>query len=310
MKGQIDSLDNQVEIAAERYNAASDKHDGLVKERDAAAAAARKAERRKDYLQKHLRGRADNMYRSGPLQFIEVLLSARSFDQFTTTWDVLRAVNKKDAKSVSELKVARAEARAAERQLSAKEKAAAEQVSIMASNKRDIEANLAERKSKLQGIQQEIAAIEAAEEAAARRRAAAAAAAAAAAESSGSYVGNFPKPTIPAHGNVVDYAKSRLGCPYVWGADGPNSFDCSGLTMWAYAQIGISLPHSSRDQINCGQRVSRGDLQPGDLVFFGSPIHHVGMYVGGGMMIHAPHSGDVVKISSMDRGDYAGACRP
>ena len=80
--------------------------------------------------------------------------------------------------------------------------------------------------------------------------------------------------------------------------------------MWCYRQIGISLPHSSRAQINVGQRVSRANLQPGDLVFFGSPIHHVGMYVGGGMMIHAPHSGSVVQYAPAFRGDYVGACRP
>ncbi len=81
--------------------------------------------------------------------------------------------------------------------------------------------------------------------------------------------------------------------------------------MWAYRQAGVSLPHFAASQINYGRRVSRSQLQPGDLVFFGSPIHHVGMYVGGGDFVHAPHTGDVVKISSLsDRGDYVGACRP
>lgn len=101
-----------------------------------------------------------------------------------------------------------------------------------------------------------------------------------------------------------------LGAPYRWAAAGPNAFDCSGFTMFVYRQVGVSLPHSSRAQIGHGQRVSRGDLQPGDLVFFGSPIHHVGIYVGGGNYIHAPRTGDVVKISSMNRSGYAGACRP
>jgi cell wall-associated NlpC family hydrolase len=128
--------------------------------------------------------------------------------------------------------------------------------------------------------------------------------------SSGGGNDNYSSPTIPAHGDVVSYAKSRLGCRYVWGGAGPNTFDCSGLTMWSYRRIGISLPHSSREQINSGQRVSRKDLQPGDLVFFGSPIHHVGMYVGGGEMIEAPYTGASVRIVSMDRSDYAGACRP
>ena len=102
-----------------------------------------------------------------------------------------------------------------------------------------------------------------------------------------------------------------LGCPYQWAASGPRRFDCSGFTMFVYAQVGVSLPHSSRAQINCGQRVSKANLQPGDLVFFGSPIHHVGLYIGGGNMIHAPHTGDVVSIDPIGySGDYAGACRP
>lgn len=268
-----------------------------------------KARKRINYLQGHLRGRAKEMYRTGPLQFLEVLLDAKDFDQFTTTWDVLRAVNKEDAKSVAELKVAKADAAAAHKELSHKEQAAKEQVRVMANNKASIESDLADRKSKLRGIRAEIAAIEAAEEAAARRRAAAAQAASRV-SSGGGGGGNFPPPTRAPRSEVVNIARRYLGAPYVWGASGPNSFDCSGFTMFVYSQVGVSLPHHSGSQIGAGERVSRSDLQPGDLVFFGSPIHHVGLYAGGGMMIHAPHSGDVVKYSSISRGDYAGACRP
>jgi peptidoglycan DL-endopeptidase CwlO len=109
---------------------------------------------------------------------------------------------------------------------------------------------------------------------------------------------------------AVKAALSRLGKPYVWGAGGPDSFDCSGLTSWAYAQAGISLPHNAAAQQGLGTPVSQADLQPGDLVFFGSPAYHVGMYIGNGMMVHAPTTGDVVKISSLSYvGDYSGAVR-
>jgi cell wall-associated NlpC family hydrolase len=121
---------------------------------------------------------------------------------------------------------------------------------------------------------------------------------------------NYATPSIPAHGGVVAYAKSRIGCPYVWAASGPSEFDCSGLAMWCYGKIGISLPHSSQEQYNSGPHVSRKDLEPGDLVFFGSPIHHVGIYVGGGEMIEAPYTGARVRYASAFRSDYAGACRP
>jgi len=120
----------------------------------------------------------------------------------------------------------------------------------------------------------------------------------------------FPPPTRAPRSEVVNIAMQYLGAPYRWGASGPNAFDCSGFTMFVYSQVGVSLPHSSRAQYGSGERVSRADLQPGDLVFFGSPIHHVGIYVGGGQYIHSPRTGDVVRVAPLDRGDYVGACRP
>ncbi|MBT0771023.1 C40 family peptidase [Kineosporia sp. J2-2] len=98
---------------------------------------------------------------------------------------------------------------------------------------------------------------------------------------------------------AINFACSQLGDPYVWAAAGPNSWDCSGLTMAAYASGGVSLPHSSRLQASYGTSVSISALQPGDLVFFHSPISHVGIYLGSGMMVHAPSTGDVVKVASM-----------
>ena len=126
--------------------------------------------------------------------------------------------------------------------------------------------------------------------------------------------GQYPNITIPT-GNTVGaqalrYALGKRGDPYVWGAAGPSAFDCSGLVLWAYAQVGISLPHYTGDQWNQGEHVSRSQLQPGDLVFFGSPIHHVGMFVGNGTMIEAPYTGVDVRYHSIYRPDFAGAARP
>jgi cell wall-associated NlpC family hydrolase len=98
---------------------------------------------------------------------------------------------------------------------------------------------------------------------------------------------------------AISFACNQLGDPYYWAADGPDSWDCSGLTMKAYAAAGISLPHSSRLQAGYGTSVSNSSLLAGDLVFFNSPISHVGIYLGDGMMVHAPHSGTVVKVASM-----------
>nr|WP_269205670.1 C40 family peptidase [Clostridium botulinum] len=109
---------------------------------------------------------------------------------------------------------------------------------------------------------------------------------------------------------VVAYASSFQGAPYLWGATGPNSFDCSGFTSYVYAHFGVGIPRTSGAQSGFGTSVSRDSLQPGDLVFFGSPVHHVGIYVGNGCYIHAPKTGDVVKISSLSgRSDYSGARR-
>lgn len=108
---------------------------------------------------------------------------------------------------------------------------------------------------------------------------------------------------------ALRYAMSKIGRPYVWGAAGPTTFDCSGLTMWAYRQVGINLPHYTGSQWNAGTHVSRSDLQPGDLVFFYSDLHHMGIYVGGDKMLHAPHTGDVVKIASMGGRPFAGGVR-
>ena len=95
-----------------------------------------------------------------------------------------------------------------------------------------------------------------------------------------------------------------LGVPYVWGGASPSGFDCSGLIMYAYAQIGVSLPHHAASQYGMGSPVSRDQLAPGDLVFFNG-LGHAGIYIGGGQFIHAPHSGDVVKISSLSDSWYA-----
>ncbi|MGY1642113.1 C40 family peptidase [Geodermatophilus sp. SYSU D00703] len=108
---------------------------------------------------------------------------------------------------------------------------------------------------------------------------------------------------------VLEAALAQVGDAYVWGGTGPDGFDCSGLTSYAYRAAGVSLPHSSRAQSGMGTAVSRSQLQPGDLVFFGSPVYHVGIYVGGGKMVHARTFGQPVAVTGVDMGGYAGARR-
>jgi cell wall-associated NlpC family hydrolase len=126
---------------------------------------------------------------------------------------------------------------------------------------------------------------------------------------SGSVGGSGSSSTSSAAATAVHWAYQELGKSYVWAASGPNHFDCSGLTMYVYQQAGIYLPHSSAAQYNSGRHVSRSEMRPGDLVFFGSPIHHVGIYVGNGDMIESPQAGESVKVSYALRGDMVGAVR-
>ncbi|TLM89920.1 MAG: hypothetical protein FDZ75_06385, partial [Actinobacteria bacterium] len=111
-------------------------------------------------------------------------------------------------------------------------------------------------------------------------------------------------------GSPVETALAYHGVPYLWGGETPAGFDCSGLILYVFRQHGVELPHYSGSQFLLGEKIAPAALQPGDVVFFGSPIHHVGMYIGGGYFIHAPRTGDFVKISKLAaRRDFAGARR-
>ena len=223
-----------------------------------------------------------------------------------------------------------------------------ELVAQAAAAQREVEQGIASQKALVQGLEGEIAQLQR-EEAARQKRIAAEARARLAAQRAaerataaadpglggsgggGGGGGGAPIPP-PANGSIgaraVAAAMRWLGTPYSWGggnASGPSrgigrgantvGFDCSGLTLYAYAQVGISLGHFTGTQWRSGQRISRmGDLAVGDLVFFGGDLGHMGMYIGGGQMVHAPHTGDVVKISTITSGYYAatfqGGVRP
>ena len=171
-------------------------------------------------------------------------------------------------------------------------------------------AQMADRKAEIEQLvsqtEQTLAELRAAE----RRRAAAAnrPTTAPAADSSSP----TPPPTAVSGnvGAVIRYAYAQLGKPYQWGATGPGAFDCSGLTMMAWAQAGVSLPHSSRAQIGIGRQVTKSELQPGDLIFRYSPISHVSLYVGNGQQISATHTGSTVKLQSAFQGEIVGFSRP
>jgi cell wall-associated NlpC family hydrolase len=206
------------------------------------------------------------------------------------------------------------------RELEEAEAKAAEAKRQLAELRVDIEAKVADQRDEIAELNEAIERAEARERAreeAARRAALEAQAEAAQATAEPAAPTSPPAATTPtAHAPnpsaqvAVDAALSQVGKPHQWGAAGPDSYDCSGLTMWAWAQAGVSLPHNSSMQYAATPRVEQSDLQPGDLMFFGSPIHHVGMYIGGGQMVEAPYSGQSVRVVSSSRSDYVGAGRP
>jgi cell wall-associated NlpC family hydrolase len=118
---------------------------------------------------------------------------------------------------------------------------------------------------------------------------------------------------VPVSGRAaaaVQYALAQVGDAYVYGAAGPSAFDCSGLTMMAWAQAGVGLPHSSSAQFGSGPHVSSSALQPGDLVFYYSPISHVAIYIGNGLIVHAAYPGAGVRVAGVFSMPYSGAVRP
>jgi cell wall-associated NlpC family hydrolase len=127
-----------------------------------------------------------------------------------------------------------------------------------------------------------------------------------------SQTGSYPDVVLPEATNVgttaLRAALTQRGKPYIWGAAGPDAYDCSGLVVWAFAQEGISLPHYTGDLWNAGMHVSRADLEPGDLVFFFADLSHVGIYVGNGLMVAAPSTGQVVQVQPVFDA-YVGAVR-
>lgn len=304
IQAQIEELQTKAEIATEDWNEArieyNTVHAKVVKLEKRLAT----IKKRTDTLQTSLNTRADSMYRSGPLGLLDVLLGAVSFDDFAATWDFLNEQNKQEAATVAELKTAREELTTTQAELKTEQAKAKKVYDVMTARRDDILRDEAKAKSLLKGVEKEIEAL------LAPKRARRSSDARSSGGSSGGTGWSWGDPARAPRSGVVSIALKYLGRPYRWAASGPNSFDCSGYTMFVYAQVGVRLPHSSRAQINSGDRVSRANLRPGDLVFFGSPIHHVGIYIGNGKMVHSPHSGDVVSIDPAFRSDYVGACRP
>jgi peptidoglycan DL-endopeptidase CwlO len=244
--------------------------------------------------------RAAVAYVQGPATDVASLLAAGDPTDALERAQLLDLLATRDADQVLTARAIERSAQARASELAAVERRQAAILDQMADRKARIERLVAQTERTLAQLR-----------AAERRRAAAAnrpATTSPAADSSS------PAPPPKAvSGNVaavIRYAYAQLGKPYRWGATGPDSFDCSGLTMMAWAQAGVSLPHSSRAQIGIGRQVTRSELQPGDLIYRYSPISHVSLYVGNGQQISATHTGSTVKLQSAWQGEIVGFSRP
>ena len=249
-----------------------------------------------------------------------VLLGSSSFEDMLNRVEEINSTSTQDASIVQQVKSSKA---AIQRHQFELRNAHAEQQRVVAqkaAQRQRIESQLGQRRQLLSSIRGEIVRIKAAERAQQRQLEVAAQSRLASATPAPSVAGvgvgaSTPEGSTVApanvHGGVVGVAMQYLGVPYVWGGSTPRGFDCSGLVMYVFAQIGVSLPHSSYSQYGMGTPVSISQLQPGDLVFFAG-ASHVGIYIGGGQFIHAPHTGDVVKISSLSgwySSEFAGGRR-
>ena len=302
-KARLDSMTSQLEQTVAQFNAAQDAYDAAAAKVAECQVKIDEANAKISSLQGRLGNRATAMYREGATSYLDVLMGSNSFDDFASTWDMLDQLNAEDASLVDEAKATKAQLDAAKAELDANEQAAQAELDTQADLKASIEAQEAAYQAEYNSLSSEYQQLIAQEREAESRRQAAASAAytpsmssPSSSSSSSSGGGYSSSSSIPSHGSVVDYAASRLGCPYVWGASGPNTFDCSGLTMWCYRQIGISLPHYDRSQYAAARaRLNPRDAAPGDILWRPG---HVAISTGGTNYIHAPHTGAVVSYGS------------
>lgn len=313
VQAQADAVRSQVVNAQATLEAASENYYAALSEHDAAVAAVQECQATIDAdnariakLQTKLKSRARSMYRSGNSTFIDLLLGATSFEEFATNWDLLNDLNEEDAAMVQETKDLKAEVEAQKTELDQQEQIAATKADEAAAAQADAAATTASLQTALNSLDAEAQQLLEQEAAAAAVQAAAQASAAVEYTDPGTTSGggttgggetNYSggSSSIPTNGSVVDYALSRIGCPYVWGAEGPNSFDCSGLTKWCYAQVGKSIPHQSESQYSCAQAVMPvSSAAPGDILW---RYGHVGIaqVSGGTTYIHAPTFGAYVR---------------
>ncbi|MDQ5821335.1 MAG: NlpC/P60 family protein [Actinomycetota bacterium] len=304
--GQIQAIDASLGQAVEAYNAATvrlEKIQGDLKRNRYALTVARANYKNS---QRTLSARLVTIYTSGTApSTMDVVLGASSLDDLLNRIETVNRVFDQDARVARRVTTFKAQVKRHQAELVRANAAQEQVVSSRAAERSRIQGKLAQRRQLLSSIHGQIAQLQAQE----RSRSLAAARVAQARLSARPPVSNAglgiaastPEASVAPpsrYGGVVGIAMQYLGVPYRWGGASPSGFDCSGFIMYVYGKVGVSLPHYTGSQWGMGVPVSRNDLQAGDLLFFNG-LGHAGIYIGGNQMIHAPHTGDVVKISSL-----------
>jgi cell wall-associated NlpC family hydrolase len=305
-RDRLFELERDFEQVSEEYNLVREDLIGIQSEMAKTRLVVREIQGRMDTKRASAIKVATELYKSGPgTVAIESVLSAESLSEIETRLQYLKSSQTAQAKVFERLAV---DQNLLEHNLDLLE---ADRTKALAAEER-LAGLRSDIQAKVDSQKDEVASLNAAIERA--RRQASAAEAAALDSQPGISVPPVNIKAAPAPNEraqvAVDAALSQVGKPYQWGAAGPDSYDCSGLTMWSWAQAGVGLPHNSGSQYSATPRVAQSDLAPGDLLFFGSPIHHVGMYIGNGQMVEAPYSGQTVRVTAAFRSDYVGGGRP
>lgn len=345
LKSEIASINLASEQAVERYNQANIELENTRQQMAQNEKTLAETSIKLDAARIALEDRLLRIYRDGSLGILDVILYSKSFNDFINRFEMLGRISQQDQADVEEFLKYKAEIEQTQAALETTRQQQEKALSSLAEEKSLVESGLAARKQLLASAEAEVAQaltrqMRQGQIATPRSQETAETRTEPPAPESGttdsdnstaedpqpevepapdpqpepepapdppSEPGSGDQPPPPANGNAVSIAVQYLGVPYVWGGADPSGFDCSGLTMYVYAQMGISLPHSAEAQYYAGTPVSPSEMEPGDLVFFGNPISHVGIYVGGGSMIHAPLEGSVVSYSGI--GGNVGAVR-
>jgi cell wall-associated NlpC family hydrolase len=298
VQARIDALNTQAEKITEAYDAARDQLAVIRREQAVATDDLRRDRAALSAMQSRIGAQANFAYRNGDLAGIGTIIGSADPQTFLDSSALLDAVARNQAAQLAAVASAHRAVDGATAVLGAKAAAAKKTLAAISADRAHIQGLLGQAKALYASLQ-----------AADRARLASERAAEASSALSMRY--SYTGPASGRAAAAVRFAYAQLGKPYVYGAAGPSSYDCSGLTMAAWSAAGVSLPHNAAAQQSDTRSVSYGDMQPGDLVFFGSPAYHVGIYIGNGQMIAAPHTGDVVKIQSISaHGNFSGAGRP